>query len=268
MKSKQDNLAVVITGAGRGLGRALALHWARQGGQLLLVARDAAQLEQVAAEVAQAGGRAWVLAVDVAQPGSAQLIAQTAHAVLGGVDVLVLNASTLGPVPMPLLADLSPDDVARVVAVNLLAPWQLLHALGGAMALRNPAATVVTLSSDAAVNAYPSWGAYSVTKAALDQLVRNWAAESPLRIIAVDPGEMATQMHAAALPDADPATLADPAIVAAAVAAMVADPNAAPSGSRQLAQAWGHTDCTSASPRAGTETRPYPDRITGKGVQS
>jgi NAD(P)-dependent dehydrogenase (short-subunit alcohol dehydrogenase family) len=225
---------ILITGASRGLGRALALRLAAGGARVVLVARGRAALEQAVAEVRAAGGQAWGIADDVGDPGAAERIAGQAAALAGPIDVAVQNASTLGPLPMPALLDLSPEALARVLEVNLLGPFRLSRRLLGPMLLRGEGA-VVTISSDAAVEAYPGWGAYGASKAALDHLARTWAAElegTGVRIIPVDPGEMDTAMHADALPDADPETLADPADVAEAIAQIL---RSAPSGHRLLA---------------------------------
>ena len=146
-------------------------------------------------------------------------IAGAAAALVGSPSILVHNASTLGPLlgsppRMPLLLDTACEDLERVLAVNLVGPFRLTKALAGPMLLARRG-TVLFVSSDAATSAYPHWGAYGVSKAAADHLARTLAAElDPLRFFAVDPGEMDTQMHAAALPGADPATLARPGVVA------------------------------------------------------
>jgi NAD(P)-dependent dehydrogenase (short-subunit alcohol dehydrogenase family) len=121
------------------------------------------------------------------------------------------------------LLDTECEDFEQVLAVNLLGPFRLSRVIGGSMALRERG-TIVHVSSDAAVNAYPNWGAYSVSKAALDHLARLFAAElgaRGVRSFSVDPGEMDTRMHAAALPDADPSTLSRPAHVAVQIAALI-----------------------------------------------
>jgi NAD(P)-dependent dehydrogenase (short-subunit alcohol dehydrogenase family)/predicted nucleic acid-binding protein len=133
---------------------------------------------------------------------------------------LVHCASTLGDTPLRLVADTEPDVFDEVLQVNLAGPFRLTKALLGPMVLRGRGA-VVFVSSDAAVEGYPTWGAYGASKAGLDQLARVWAAElagTGVRVVSLDPGDMDTPMHAAAIPDADPATLAGPEDVAARVA--------------------------------------------------
>ena len=208
----------LVTGASQGLGRALAASLARAGARVVLVARTAADVHATVAELRAAGGAAWGIARDVAAPDAAAHLLGEAAALTGGtVDLLVHAAGTLGPVPMPALQDLEPGAFERVLRVNLVAPYRLTRAALGGMALRG-GGDVVFISSDAAVQAWPGWGAYGVSKAAVDHLARGFAVEAEeVRFWALDPGEMDTAMHAAALPDADPATLRRPSAVAEAI---------------------------------------------------
>jgi len=213
------NRAVLITGASRGLGRALFQQFARAGARVVGVARDPAAIEAAAAELTGQGLRAYGLAADLGAQSDIYPIAGAAAALVGPIDILVHNASSLGPTPLPLLLDTACEDFARVLEVNLLGPFRLSKAVVGNMLLRGQG-LVVHVSSDAATNAYPRWGAYGVSKAALDHLSRIWAAEladSGVRFISIDPGEMDTAMHAAAIPEADPAALARPEDVAARI---------------------------------------------------
>jgi NAD(P)-dependent dehydrogenase (short-subunit alcohol dehydrogenase family) len=153
---------------------------------------------------------------------------------LGVPDLVVNNAATLGPVPLPLLLDLDPDALAEAFRVNVLGPFRLTRALVGPMVLRG-SGTVVAVSSDAAVDAYPTWGAYGATKAAQDHLQRTFAAElgdAGLRFVTVDPGELDTDMHAAAVPEADRASLGRPEDAARVLLALLADPSRTPNGGR------------------------------------
>ena len=157
---------------------------------------------------------------------------------MGPLDLLINNASTLGPQPLRLLLDTDCEDLSRALAVNLVGPFRLTKAVAGSMVLRG-AGTIVNVSSDAAVEAYPRWGAYGASKAALDHLGRIWAAElegTGVRVLTVDPGEMDTRMHADAMPDADRTLLADPARVAARIVALLAS-GAPASGARVAAAA-------------------------------
>jgi NAD(P)-dependent dehydrogenase (short-subunit alcohol dehydrogenase family) len=167
---------------------------------------------------------------------------------VGPIDVLVHNASTLGPTPLPPLLDTDCEELARVLDVNLVGPFRLTKAIAGGMAVRGRG-LVVHVTSDAAVSAYPTWGAYGVSKAALDHLGRVWAAEmdgTGVRFLTVDPGEMDTTMHAAAMPDAERAALADPREVADCIVSMVRRAEEIPNGARLEAAAW-RTDMEHAS---------------------
>jgi NAD(P)-dependent dehydrogenase (short-subunit alcohol dehydrogenase family) len=232
--------AALVTGASRGLGAALARELARGGAKVVLVARDRGAVEEVAARIRAEGGEAHAIAFDVADKRAALAIAGAAAALVGPIDVLIHNASTLGPVPLRLLLDSDCEDLERALQVNLVGPFRLTKAVAGSMALRG-AGVIVHVSSDAAVSAYPRWGIYGVSKAALDHMGRSWAAElegTGVRVIEVDPGEMNTKMHADAVPDADPSTLADPATVASIVVRMIGAAASIPSGARLEAATW------------------------------
>jgi len=231
---KIEGSAVLITGAGRGLGEALAREVAERGGRVVLTARHTDDIERIAREIVAAGGVAYPLKNDVADKNQTYALAGAAAALIGPIDVLVHNASTLGPTPLQPLGDTACEDLESVLATNLVGPFRLTKAIVGSMVLRRHGA-VIQISSDAAVSAYPTWGAYSVSKAALDHLGRIWAAEladTGVSFVNVDPGEMNTRMHADAVPDADPSTLRDPARVARHIADLIAAIEERPSGSR------------------------------------
>ena len=202
----------LVTGASRGLGLALATESSGRGRRLVVDARDGHRL---AAAVAGLPRPDLVTAVpgDVADPAHRAALAAAAG---DRLDLLVLNASALGPTPLPRLADLDPAALEELLRVNAVAPLALVQAV--LPALERAGGTVVTVTSDAAVEAYEGWGGYGASKAALDLLTAVLAVEHPgLRVLAVDPGDMATDMHAAADPGADPADLADPGDVARAL---------------------------------------------------
>jgi NAD(P)-dependent dehydrogenase (short-subunit alcohol dehydrogenase family) len=235
-KATQTGPAALVTGGSRGLGRALGLALASAGFRVVLVARERGPLDQVVAEIRARGGRAHGIATDIADREAIAAIAGQAAALEGPIDLLINNASTLGPVPLRLLLDTDCEELSRALEVNLVAPFRLTKALAGSMVLRGRG-TILNISSDAAVEAYPRWGAYGASKAALDHLGRIWAAElegTGVRLLTVDPGEMNTRMHADAVPDADPAGLADPERVATRMVAwLTGEASAAPaSGAR------------------------------------
>jgi NAD(P)-dependent dehydrogenase (short-subunit alcohol dehydrogenase family) len=187
----------LITGASRGLGLALARALAELGYRLVIDARGETALEAARAELA-------VTTDVVALPGD---VADEQHrralvdAAGGRIDVLVNNASVLGPTPLPGLAEYPPAELRSVYEVNALAPLALIQL---AMPLLRDGATIVNVTSDAAVEPYEGWGGYGSSKAALDQLTRVLAAEHPrLRVYAVDPGDMRTQMQQDAYPGED-----------------------------------------------------------------
>jgi NAD(P)-dependent dehydrogenase (short-subunit alcohol dehydrogenase family) len=230
----------VVTGGGRGLGAALGAELARHGTRVVLVARSEHELDATVASNRAGGGDAHALVADLGDKRAVYPLAGAAAELVGPIELLVNNASELGPTPLRLLFDTDCEALERVLAVNLLGPFRLSKAIGGGMALRR-FGTIVNVSSDAAVNAYPGWGAYAASKAALDQLGRVLAvelAEQGVRVLAVDPGEMATAMHRAALPDAEPATLARPADVARRLVELIGRRDV-PSGTRVELPRWG-----------------------------
>ncbi len=193
----------LITGASRGLGRTLAQFLAAQGADLVLTARGAAALEAAAQELAPYGGRVIALPGDVADAGHRRRLARAAEE-LGGLDLLVNNASILGPSPLPALADYSLEALEQVLAVNVLAPLGLVQAT--LPLLRRRRGLVINLSSDAAVGGYAGWGGYGGSKAALDLLsltLANELADDGVAVVSVDPGDMRTQMHQDAFPGED-----------------------------------------------------------------
>jgi NAD(P)-dependent dehydrogenase (short-subunit alcohol dehydrogenase family) len=239
---KIEGQGAVVTGASRGLGRALAEALAAKGARVALVAREPGPLADVVATIRGKGGIAHAIAGDVAAKQDVHKIAGQAQGLVGEIGIAIHNASTLGPVPLRLLLDTECEDLAAVLETNLVGPFRLTKILAGAMALRG-SGVLVHVSSDAAVEPYPRWGAYGISKAAQDHLSRILAAElagseANVRILAVDPGEMDTKMHADAIPEADRATLQRPADVAARIVAMIEDDARAPSGAR-LTPAWG-----------------------------
>ena len=207
-----QGLRVAITGGTSGLGLALVHELVNRGARVAFVARTRERVEQVRREHPGAHG----IVGDVSVKEDIYPIAMQITGELGGLDVLINNASELGPTPLRMLSDTECEDLEHVYATNVFGPFRLTKALMGALAAsarEGRGAVVLNVSSDAAVNPYSGWGAYGSSKAALQHMSRIWneehAAEG-VRFLALDPGDMDTPMHAAAIPDADPATLKRP----------------------------------------------------------
>jgi NAD(P)-dependent dehydrogenase (short-subunit alcohol dehydrogenase family) len=203
---------VAVTGGTSGLGLALVRELLGRGARVAFVARTPGRVEAVAREHPGAHGIVGDISVkDDIHPIAVQIVGE-----LGGLDVLFNNASDLGPTPLALLADTDCEDLERALATNLLGPFRLTKAVLGALAAsarEGRGAVVVNISSDAAINPYPRWGAYGSSKAALRHLSGIWDAElSPegVHFLSLDPGDMDTPLHAIAVPDADRATLKRP----------------------------------------------------------
>ncbi|HZD21404.1 MAG TPA: SDR family oxidoreductase [Burkholderiales bacterium] len=210
-----NDLKVAITGGTSGLGLALVREFRRRSARVAFVARTASAVAAIARSE-----RAHGVVGDVARKEDIHPIALQISAALGGLDVLINNASSLGPVPLALLADTQCEDFAQALDTNLLGPFRLTKALLGALsasARQGRGAVVLNISSDAAINAYAQWGAYGASKAALRQMSAIWDEElraEGVRFLCLDPGDMDTPLHALAAPDADPAALKRPEVAA------------------------------------------------------
>jgi NAD(P)-dependent dehydrogenase (short-subunit alcohol dehydrogenase family) len=206
-----EGLRVAITGGTSGLGLALVRRLAAERARIAFVARSGPLVERIAKETGAYG-----IVGDVGRKDDIYPIALQITGSLGGLDVLINNASSLGSTPLAPLADTHCEDLERALAVNVLGAFRLTKALFGALAAsgRNHGkALVISISSDAAITAYPGWGAYGVSKSALRQLTAIWAEEAKADCIgfqSIDPGDMDTPLHALAVPDADPSTLKRP----------------------------------------------------------
>jgi NAD(P)-dependent dehydrogenase (short-subunit alcohol dehydrogenase family) len=217
-------LRVAITGGTSGLGLALVRELHSRGARVAFVARTRQRVERVARELAGCHG----VVGDLTLKEDIYPVAVQVVGALGGLDVLVNNASDLGPTPLALLGDTDCEDLERALATNLLGPFRLTKAVLGALAAsarEGRGAVVLNVSSDAAVTAYPRWGAYGVSKAALRHLSAIWDAElaaDGVRFLAIDPGDMDTPMHAAAVPDADRDALKRPEDAARELAGAIA----------------------------------------------
>jgi NAD(P)-dependent dehydrogenase (short-subunit alcohol dehydrogenase family) len=230
-------LRVAITGGTAGLGLALVEEFLSREATVAFVARHRDGIERVMQSHPGAHG----IVGDISVKDDIYPIALQIAGELGGLDVLIHNASDLGQVPLALLGDTDCEALERALATNLLGPFRLTKALLGALAAsarEGRGAVVTAISSDAALNPYPRWGAYGASKAALHHLTRIWneelAAEG-IRFLSIDPGDMDTALHALAVPDADPASLKRPAAAAREIveAIMAALPQPAASEDRR-----------------------------------
>src|SRR5262249_10517255 len=207
-----QGMRAAVTGGTSGLGLALVRELDRRGARVAFVARGRERVEVGARELPGTHG----IVGDVAAKDDIYPIALQAVGELGGLDILINNASDLGPDRLRLLADTDCEDLERALAANLVGPFRLTKAVLGALAASardGRGAVVVNVSSDAAVNAYPSWGAYGASKAALRHLSAIWGVEleaEGIRFLSIDPGDMDTPLHARAVPDADRASLKHP----------------------------------------------------------
>jgi NAD(P)-dependent dehydrogenase (short-subunit alcohol dehydrogenase family) len=217
-------LRVAITGGTSGLGLALVRELHSRGARVAFVARTHDRVERVARDLTGVHG----VVGDVSLKEDIHPVAVQVVGALGGLDVLVNNASDLGPTPLALLGDTDCEDLERALATNLLGPFRLTKAVLGALAAsarEGRGAVVLNVSSDAAVTAYPRWGAYGASKAALRHLSAIWDAElaaDGVRFLTIDPGDMDTPLHAAAVPDADRDVLRRPEDAARELAGAIA----------------------------------------------
>jgi NAD(P)-dependent dehydrogenase (short-subunit alcohol dehydrogenase family) len=216
--NKEDTMAVaIVTGASRGLGRALARALSADGWSVVADARDAEALDRAAA--AFGPGTVRIVPGDVSDPAHRAALVAAARD-LGGIDLLVNNASVLGPSPQPALADYPLDVFTHVYDVNVVAPLALTQlALPG---LRERGGAIVNVTSDAGVEAYEGWGGYGSSKAALEQLGNILGVEEPdVHVYTFDPGDMRTQMHQEAFPGEDISDRPEPETVVPALLHLV-----------------------------------------------
>ena len=218
MSRNHQSPVALVTGASRGLGLALTTALVDRGWHVVVDARDGDRLRRAVADLPDPGA-VTALPGDVVDDDHRADLAAAVHR-LGGLDLLVNNASTVGPTPLRPLAALRLADLLEVFEVGVLAPIALTQLVLPALEARN--GRIVDVSSDAAVEAYEGWGAYGAAKAALDHASAVLAVEHPnLRVYAVDPGDMDTELHRLAEPDEDPAGLPDPESVVPALLRLV-----------------------------------------------
>lgn len=204
MKHERDQV-VLITGASKGLGRAVALAFARQGAKLAICARHEVALEQVKREATALGAEVLAVTADVSVSRDVERLVAVTESHYGRIDVLINNASILGPSPMPLLLDYPEEDFVEVLKVNAVGPFLVTRRVVPGM-LQRGKGSIINVTSEAGNVGYAGWGAYGISKFALEGLTETWADElngTGVRINMVDPGEMDTEMHARAVPDCD-----------------------------------------------------------------
>jgi NAD(P)-dependent dehydrogenase (short-subunit alcohol dehydrogenase family) len=239
--SKLAGKNILITGASQGLGREMALRFAREGAAALsLVARHGDKLKAVRDEVCKVGPKidAVTIEADVSKPRDIErIVATTLAQFKGHLDVLVNNASTIGPSPMPYLLDYPVEDFREVLDTNLIGPFLLIKNALPAMIERG--GSIVNVTSDAGQVGYPGWGAYGISKFGLEGMSQTWAselAESGVRVNWVDPGNMNTAMHRAAEPEEDPSEWANPADITDVFVFLASDESKDVTGKRFQAQ--------------------------------
>jgi short-subunit dehydrogenase len=223
--ANQNRRVALVTGSSQGLGLHIARQYAERGLALILTARHSEPLEQAARELSR---KTPVLAIpgDVADAGHLNTLVTTALDRFGHIDVLINNASELGPSPMPELRELPSRDFEHILRVNVVAPLELIQRVLPGMRARQDG-LIVNVSSDAGVEAYPTWGGYGASKAALEHLSRVLAPElegSGIRVFVVDPGDMDTAMHRFAEPGVDLSHLPTPDRVAPAFVRLLDEP--------------------------------------------
>ncbi len=217
---KLQGAVALVTGASRGLGLEIAKAYARHGVKLVIAARGEDDLEAVAGELRQQT-EVVAQALDVSQ--EAERLVEAGLERFGRIDVLVNNASELGPSPMPTLEEYPWQDLQRVIRVNVLAPLHLAQLVLPGMRARGEG-VIINVTSDAGVEAYPGWGGYGASKAALEHVSRTLGAElegTGVRVYVVDPGDMKTAMHRLAEPGVDLSGLPGPEASAPAFVQLV-----------------------------------------------
>jgi NAD(P)-dependent dehydrogenase (short-subunit alcohol dehydrogenase family) len=232
---------ILITGASQGLGREMALRFAREDAAgLSLVARHADKLNAVRDELRKLAPEIGIVAIeaDVSKPRDIErIVATTLAQFKGQLDVLVNNASTIGPSPMPYLLDYPVENFREVLDTNLIGPFLLIK--NALPAMIEHGGSIINVTSDAGQVGYPGWGAYGISKFGLEGLSQTWASEleeTGVRINWVDPGNMNTAMHRAAEPEEDPSEWANPADVTEVFVFLASDESKNVTGKRFQAQ--------------------------------
>ncbi|RLQ93065.1 SDR family NAD(P)-dependent oxidoreductase [Falsibacillus albus] len=235
---KFTNKVVMITGASKGLGRALTLAFAERGAQLAICARNESTLKKIKKEAEGLGATVLAIPADVSNPEDVERFVSITEAEYGRVDVLINNASVFGPGPT-LLNDYPNEDFINVIQVNVFNPFIMTKRVLPGMLARNEG-SIINVTSEAGKTGFAEWGAYGISKFAVEGLTQTWADEtedSGIRINMVDPGEMDTDMHDRAVPDCD-YPLANPSEVVDVFLYLASDASTDVTGKRFEAQAF------------------------------
>jgi NAD(P)-dependent dehydrogenase (short-subunit alcohol dehydrogenase family) len=230
---------VMITGVTQGLGKALTLAFAKEGAKLAICARRGQELENVKHEAESLGAEVLAIKADVSIARDAEKFVSLTEETYGRIDVLINNASILGPSPMPQLIDFPEEDFAEVIRVNSISPFLVARRVLPGMLQRNEGC-VINVTSEAGNVGYAGWGAYGISKFAVEGLTETWAdelRESNVRMNMVDPGEMNTEMHDLAVPDCD-YDLVEPEDVVPVFLYLASDESRDMNGQRIQAQAF------------------------------
>ncbi|MBH0176043.1 SDR family oxidoreductase [Fictibacillus sp. 23RED33] len=196
---------IMITGASKGLGKALSLYFAREGYNLAICARNEDALQSVKSEAIQLGADVLAIEADMSKSKDVERFVALTEERFGVIDVLINNASIIGPSPIPYLLDYPEQDFEEVLRVNTIGPFLVTRRVLPIM-LQKQQGSIINITSEAGATGYAGWGAYGISKFALEGLTETWAdevSESGVRVNMVDPGEMDTDMHARAVPDCD-----------------------------------------------------------------
>lgn len=200
-----ENKVVMITGASKGLGRALTLAFAREGAKLSICSRSSEKLLRVKEEAETLGVEVLAITADISQSRDVERFVAMTEEAYGHIDVLINNASILGPSPMPFLLDYPEEEFAEVIRVNAVSPFYVTRRVIPGMIERN-CGSIINVTSEAGHIGYAGWGAYGISKFAVEGLTQTWADElsdTNVRVNMVDPGEMDTEMHRLAVPNCD-----------------------------------------------------------------
>jgi NAD(P)-dependent dehydrogenase (short-subunit alcohol dehydrogenase family) len=239
--SKLKGKSVLITGASQGLGRQLAIDFAREGAtRISIIGRRVEGLNEVCQRIQEIAPQTKVLAIaaDLAQAEEVErVVATTLREFDHRLDVLINNAAAIGPTPIPFLIDYPLSDFRYVLNTNLIAPFLMIQKVFPTMV--QTGGSIINVTSDTGVTGYPGWGAYSISKFSLEGMSQVWAAElegSWVRLNWVDPGDMNTTMHRASEPEVDPTRWAEPAKVTDVFIYLASDESQRVSGQRFQAQ--------------------------------